>query len=309
MASGELVGISAQVEDIDGSIEKVEWTQLQGPEISFVNNNELEVQFISPDVDIETELIVRLEVTDNEIEKTTLDIHILIKPIDNEAPIINVIFPLEKSVNKGASILVKGTVSDGNEIDGIDINGMSVQVTEIAGGDNEADSLNYQWQAYIATEQLGKEGIQVKATDKVGNESIHNANIFNEISIFNIALNINNNDLIITNDSSLYVKDAINSTLTLIDNENQKLYVLSSKYLELVALHSIDVESKVIISEDLSQSINLDVYAHSVAYSPLDEKVYISANTLFKFDMRTLTCERCSSAYRKFLVVKSRLGD
>lgn len=66
VGSGATVSLSGSGSDADGTVASQSWTQVSGPAVTLVNANTYNASFTAPSVTVDTPLVLRLTITDNE---------------------------------------------------------------------------------------------------------------------------------------------------------------------------------------------------------------------------------------------------
>lgn len=83
------VTIDATTTDIDGSIASWAWTQVSGQPGTLVGETAEDVDLTAPDVDQQTELILRLTVADDEGKVSAADVSVFVRPVVTEIQFVD----------------------------------------------------------------------------------------------------------------------------------------------------------------------------------------------------------------------------
>ncbi|AXT33094.1 PKD domain-containing protein [Pseudoalteromonas tunicata] len=79
----ELVSIDATITDSDGTITDITWTQTSGPSVNLNGSSTSSIRFTAPIVLIQTDIVLKVQATDDEGESTTATTTITIVPINS----------------------------------------------------------------------------------------------------------------------------------------------------------------------------------------------------------------------------------
>lgn len=110
--SVELSG--SQSSDVDENVVSYNWRQLSGPMASIASPSEETTDVVAPVVDVDTELVFELTVAD-EFETSSNDT-VTIIVLANQAPIVEMAFPLDGGRFEGSEISVSGKVIDDRDL-------------------------------------------------------------------------------------------------------------------------------------------------------------------------------------------------
>lgn len=110
--SAELTGVLSS--DVDENVASYNWRQLSGPLASIDSPFEVTTNVVAPVVDVDTELVFELTVAD-EFETSSNDTVTLLV-LANQAPIVEMAFPLNGGRFEGNVISVSGKVSDDRDL-------------------------------------------------------------------------------------------------------------------------------------------------------------------------------------------------
>lgn len=110
--SVELSG--AQSSDPDENIVSYSWRQLSGVPTPITSSSQKTASIVAPEVEIDTELVFELIVED-EFDTSSIDT-VTVFVLANQAPIVEVFFPLDGARYEGNEISVSGKVTDDRDV-------------------------------------------------------------------------------------------------------------------------------------------------------------------------------------------------
>ncbi|MBQ4890755.1 hypothetical protein J8L86_12915 [Shewanella sp. MMG014] len=222
----------------------------------------------------------------------------LIPPADDEAPIVNVLFPANNSRANGSQITVRGTASDEGGVKAVRVNGKLANITtqqesNSIGLLDEVVNTQVDWQIEVQSDI--DEDLVITTEDDAGNidETAESIKVFNAIIPSNFIVDKTNNRLIgHLNPTQFAIVDLPTKFMHVINvqslgesnpftyYENQNSLIHSELIEEQLTLSRIDVASgdvEVILNHDLQLDSSKWSFAHvkSLVIGPEEDELFM----------------------------------